>query len=170
MPKWLSEESADTLEEQREWRTSTRTGGTSTWNATSGRNTPCATSWDWRRQKLWNRMYAIQVCVYTFSSSQHQFFNHDAYTKVCKHDKDFIPDLLSTLSAVWKYRRNWLLRWQQPFQRIWEQRRELIERNGSFEYYHYLQWADTLKNILKDIFICTMKEQCSDKWKRTWRG
>jgi hypothetical protein len=32
-----------------------------------------------------------------------QFFNHNAYAKDIKRDKDFIPDLLSKLSAVWKY-------------------------------------------------------------------
>jgi hypothetical protein len=33
-----------------------------------------------------------------------QFFNHNAFAKETKCDKDFIPDLLSTLSAAWKYR------------------------------------------------------------------
>jgi len=33
-----------------------------------------------------------------------QFFNHDAFAKEIKRDEDFIPDLLSILSAVWKYR------------------------------------------------------------------
>ena len=29
--------------------------------------------------------------------------------------------------------------------------------------YYYLQLADTLKYILKDIFICIIKEQCFDE-------
>jgi hypothetical protein len=29
-----------------------------------------------------------------------QFFNHNAFAKNGKRDKDFIPDLLSTLSAA----------------------------------------------------------------------
>ena len=33
-----------------------------------------------------------------------QFFNHNVFAKNSKCDKDFIPDLLSTLSAAWKYR------------------------------------------------------------------
>jgi hypothetical protein len=33
-----------------------------------------------------------------------QFFNHNAFAKDNKHDKDFISDLLSTLSAEGKYR------------------------------------------------------------------
>jgi len=102
--------------------------------------------------------------------SNTQFFNHNAYAKNCKLNTDYIPDLLSTLSAAWKYSWQWFWRRQQPFKPIWEWRRELIERNGDLQYYHYLQLADTLKYILKDIFICTIKEQCSDKWKRTWRG
>jgi hypothetical protein len=78
--------------------------------------------------------------------------------------------LLSTLSAAWKYRWHWFWRWQQPFGRIWMWGRELIERNWSFEYYHYLQLVDTLKYILKDIFICTIQEQCSHESKHTWKG
>jgi len=81
-----------------------------------------------------------------------QFFNHIAFAKESKRDKDVIPDLLSTLSAAWKYCWHWFCRWQQPFGRIWRWGRELIESNV---------W-DTLLYILKDIFICTFKEQCSD--------
>jgi len=84
--------------------------------------------------------------------SNTQFFNHNAFAKDSKRDKDFIPDLLSTLSAAWKYRWHWFSRQQQPFGRMWGCGRELIETNGT----------DTLMYILKDIFICTIKEQCSD--------
>jgi len=38
-----------------------------------------------------------------------------------------------------------------------------------FGVYYYLQLVDTLKCILKDIFICIVKEQCSDKEERTRR-
>ena len=38
-----------------------------------------------------------------------------------------------------------------------------MERNGIFKYYDYLQLADTLMYILKDIFICTIREQCSGR-------
>jgi len=31
-----------------------------------------------------------------------------------------------------------------------------------FGVYYYLQLADTVKYILKDIFICIIKEQCSN--------
>jgi len=33
-----------------------------------------------------------------------QFFNHNEFAKDYQRDKDFIPDLLRTLSAAWKYR------------------------------------------------------------------
>ena len=35
--------------------------------------------------------------------------------------------------------------------------------------YYYLQLADTLKYILKDIFIRIIKEQCSEEGESTWR-
>jgi len=109
-------------------------------------------------------------CVYIHClHSTIRFFNHNAYPKDCKRDKDFIPDLLITLSAAWKYHWHWFWRWQQPLKRIREWRRELIETNRSLEYYHYLQSPDTLKYILEDIFICTIKEQCSNKRKGRWR-
>jgi len=47
-------------------------------------------------------------CVYLHSSHPNtEFFNHNAYAKDSKRDKDLIPDLLSTLSAAWKYRCHW---------------------------------------------------------------
>jgi hypothetical protein len=40
-------------------------------------------------------------CVYMHSPLPNtQFFNHNAFAKDSKRDKDFIPDLLSTLSAA----------------------------------------------------------------------
>jgi len=38
-----------------------------------------------------------------------------------------------------------------------------------FWVYYYLQLADTLKHILKDIFICNIKEQCIYEGESTWR-
>jgi hypothetical protein len=44
-------------------------------------------------------------CVYMHSPlSNTQFFNHNAFAKDSKCNKDFIPDLLSTQSAAWNYR------------------------------------------------------------------
>jgi len=34
---------------------------------------------------------------------------------------------------------------------------------------YYLQLVDTLKYILKKIFICIIKEQCSEEEESTWR-
>jgi hypothetical protein len=43
-------------------------------------------------------------CVYMYSPLPNtQFFSYNAFAKESKHDKDNIPDLLSTLSAAWKY-------------------------------------------------------------------
>jgi hypothetical protein len=33
-----------------------------------------------------------------------QYSNHNAFAKDSQRNKDFIPDLLSTPSAAWKYR------------------------------------------------------------------
>ena len=38
-----------------------------------------------------------------------------------------------------------------------------------FGVYYYLQLVDNLKCISKDIFICIINEQCSDKEESTWR-
>jgi hypothetical protein len=44
-------------------------------------------------------------CVYMHSPFPNtQFFNHNAFAKDSKRDKNFIPDLLGTPSAAWKYR------------------------------------------------------------------
>ena len=44
-------------------------------------------------------------CVYSHSPLPNsQFLNHNAYSNDSKRDSDFIPDLLNTLSAAWKYR------------------------------------------------------------------
>ena len=74
-----------------------------------------------------------------------EFVNHNAYAKNSKHDNHFIPDLLSTLSGAWKYHWHWFWRWVQPIEWIRQSRRGLIEKNGIFEYLHYLQLAHTLK-------------------------
>jgi len=48
-------------------------------------------------------------CVYLYSPHPNTwFFNQNAYAKDSKRDKDFIPDLLSTLSAACKYCWDWL--------------------------------------------------------------
>jgi len=36
-------------------------------------------------------------------------------------------------------------------------------KEHDFGLYHYLQLADTLEYISKDIYICIIKEQCSDQ-------
>jgi len=56
-----------------------------------------------------NERYEIEGmasrCVYMHSPLPNtRFFNHNAIAKESKRNKDVIPDLLSTLSAGWKYR------------------------------------------------------------------
>jgi len=110
-------------------------------------------------------------CVYMHSPLPNkQYFHHYAYAKNSKCDKDFIPDLQSTLSASSKERWHWFWTEEQPFDRIWQWRQGFIEKNRIFEYDWYLQLAETLKYILKDICICPIKQPGSDKRKRTWRG
>jgi len=42
------------------------------------------------------------------------------------------------------------------------------QMEGGFWVYYYLQLADTLKYVLKNIFICIFKEQCIDEGESTW--
>jgi hypothetical protein len=56
-----------------------------------------------------NESYEIEGmpsrCVYMHSPlPTTKFFNHNAFAKDSKHNKDLIPNLLSTLSGAWKYR------------------------------------------------------------------
>ena len=55
-----------------------------------------------------------------------------------------------------------------PFEGIWNWSRTLIEWNKIFDYFYYLQLADTVKYIVISIIICTIKEQYSDKGNHTW--
>jgi len=55
-----------------------------------------------------NESYEIESmpsnCVYLhFPLPKTQFFNHNAYAKDSKRDEDFTPDVLSALSAAWKF-------------------------------------------------------------------
>jgi len=42
-------------------------------------------------------------------------------------------------------------------------------KDQDFGVYYYLQLADTVKYISKDIFICIIKEQCSDQGESKWK-
>jgi len=45
-----------------------------------------------------------------------------------------------------------------------------IDRKAQdFVDYYYLQSVDAVKYILKDIFICSIKEQCSDQGESKWK-
>jgi hypothetical protein len=96
MPKWYSKESSDTLEAQRNRRTSTR--------RPSAPGTPSAPPGDAEGNESYEIDGMPSSSLYMHSPLPNtQFFNRNAFTKDSKCDKDFIPDLLSTLSAVCKY-------------------------------------------------------------------
>jgi len=38
-----------------------------------------------------------------------------------------------------------------------------VGKKQEFGLYYYLQLVDTVRDIVKDIFICIIKEQCSDQ-------
>jgi hypothetical protein len=104
MPQWYSKESADKLEAQRNRRTATKTGGASARKAIFSR-TPPAPPWGTEGNESYEIKGMPSHCVYmNFPLPITQFFNHDAFGKDSRRNKDFIPDLLSTLSAAWKYR------------------------------------------------------------------
>jgi len=42
-------------------------------------------------------------------------------------------------------------------------------KERDFGVYYYLQLADTVKYILEDIFLCIIKEQCSDQGQSKWK-
>jgi len=42
-------------------------------------------------------------------------------------------------------------------------------QESDFRVKYHLQLPDTLQYVLKDLFICIIKEQCSDKEDSTWR-
>jgi len=77
--------------------------------------------------------------------------------------------LVNTHSAAWYCSWNLCCRREQPFERTQPWRWALIERNRSFDYYYDLRLADILKCTFKDVCICIIEEQCSDKGESTWR-
>jgi hypothetical protein len=45
----------------------------------------------------------------------------------------------------------------------------IIQKEQDFVHYYYLKLADTVKFILKEIFIYIIKEQCSDQGESKWK-
>ena len=111
------------------------------------------------------------------SLSNAQFFNFDAYAKYHKHDKDFIPDLLTDKRTCTGWYTLGCMVMKLVFSlptraAYWEniQVETSIDRKERDFWVHYdLQLVDNLKYILQDIFICIIKEKCSDKGESTWR-
>jgi len=106
-----------------------------------------------------------------------QFSNLDVYAKDCKHDKDFNPDLLTdegtttglyTLCCVVMPLTS-ILQTRAAYWANLQVKMSIDWKKQDFWVYHYVQLADTLKNIWKDIFISIIKEQCIDKGQSTWK-
>jgi len=106
-----------------------------------------------------------------------QFFNLDAYAKDRKRDKDFNPDLLTdTATSTGLYtichvvmQLTFILQTTAAYSANLTVKMSIDRMERVFGVYYYLQLADTLKCILKDMFICIIKKQCSDKEESTWR-
>jgi len=171
MRKWHSQESADTLEAQNNWCTSTRA------SATSVQNTTC--------QLVILREITIpklmvchpNMCIDIVLVPMH-------YSSILMYIPVRASAVITLFQICWLMKKHPLVstlsaecwccwhkfcRWEQPNEWTWQCWRALIEQNGIFEYYYYLQLADTLKYILKDILICIITEQYRNKGKSTWR-
>jgi hypothetical protein len=58
-------------------------------------------------------------CVHIHSPLPNtELFNHNEYVKDSLCNEDFIPKVLSTLAAAWKFRWHWFWRREQRFGRI----------------------------------------------------
>jgi len=162
LPIWHSKQSADMVEVRRKGSTTSSTGDSSARNATF-------TSWGlWRSSMFRNRRNATWICVYTYSSSQYRIVKSWCICQGSQARYRFYSRF-----ADWWLKIHWLVHNLQQGDgadiHFEKESSLLIEMNGIFENYYYLQLADTLKHILQDIFICIIKEQCSDKGKSTWR-
>jgi len=74
---------------------------------------PCVPPGDAEGNKSYEIEGMASSCVYMDSPLLNtQFFNHNAFAMESKHDKDFIPDLLSTQSGALKYHWDWFWRRQ----------------------------------------------------------
>jgi len=118
---------------------------------------------------------------YVYSHTSHtcaEFLKVDAYAQDSQYDADFNPDMLTDegistgqyaicqvvmqLTSILKMRAAYWANLQVITS---------IDRTApDFGDDYYLQLVDTVMYILQDIFICIIKEQCSDqaesKWKR----
>jgi len=94
-----------------------------------------------------------------------------------QHDTDFDPDMLTdeetspglyTICCVLMQLTS-ILKTRAAY---WVYLQVMTSFDGkarNFQDYYYLQLADTVKYILKDIFICIIQEQCSDQEESKWK-
>jgi len=77
--------------------------------------------------------------------------------------------LVSTLSDVW-YCLTSILKTRAAYSANLEVMMSIDWKKQDIGVYYYLLLADTLKFILKDIFICIIEEQWSDQGESKWKG
>jgi len=103
--------------------------------------------------------------------------NRDEYTDNRKRDEDFSPDLLTdegpatglyTVRCV-MMQLTTILKMTAAYCANLTVKMSNHGMQWNFWVYYYLQLADTLKSLLKDLFICIIREQCIDEWESIWR-
>jgi len=106
-----------------------------------------------------------------------QFSNPDAYAQDSQHDNDYNPDMLTddvpstgyyTICCV-VMQLTFILQTRAAFWVNLQVRMSIDWKERDIWVYCYLQLADTVKCIVKVIFICIIKEQCSDEAESKWR-
>jgi len=106
-----------------------------------------------------------------------QFFNLDVYAQDSQPDTDYYPDTLSvegtstgqyTICGV-VMQLAFILQTRAVYWANLAVRTSIVWKEWDVWFYYYLQLADTVKYILKDIFICIIKEQCSDQGEYQWK-
>jgi len=99
-----------------------------------------------------------------------EFFTLDAYAQDSQHHTDFDPDMLTDEELSTGYyticcmvmRLTFILKARVAFWANLQVMTSIDPKERDFGVYYYVQLADTVKYILKDIFIC-IKEQYSDQ-------
>jgi len=117
---------------------------------------------------------------YVYSDTSHSSsknFTPDADAQDSQHNPDFDPDILTdVVPSTSYYTRCWVVIQLTPILKMraacWanlQVMRSIECKEWNFGDYYYLQLVDTVKFILNDIFICIVKEQCSDQQESLWK-
>jgi len=104
-------------------------------------------------------------------------FTLDTSTQDSEHDTDFNPDMLPDKGTSTGLYTIWCVVMQLTFSlktraAYWANLAVMTSIDRMAIHvgdYYYPDSADTVKYILKDIFLCIIKEQCSDQEEGTWK-